>query len=200
MGNFKNHASAIHFRDLGLRIRNSDEIAFQELFNVSYKPLFNYAKRFISSPDIRKDMLQEAYYKLWQNRHRIDENKSLRAFLYTLVRNECINHIYNEQNKVLDNEVPADQLLTDNHETELELYQLESKDEELLLHTFIKKWINDLPARQREALELSRYDGLDHQEVAAIMNCSPRTVNNHIVAGLKTLRKQYELWKKKQHA
>ncbi len=35
---------------------------------------------------------------------------------------------------------------------------------------------------------LSRFEGLSHQEIAAVMEISPRTVNNHIVQALKTLR------------
>ncbi|MFB6272415.1 MAG: sigma factor-like helix-turn-helix DNA-binding protein, partial [Salinibacter sp.] len=38
------------------------------------------------------------------------------------------------------------------------------------------------------ALVLSRFDGLSHEEVADVMDISPRTVNNHIVRALKHLR------------
>ncbi len=53
-------------------------------------------------------------------------------------------------------------------------------------------WINELPLRQREALILSRYQGLSHQEVAAIMDVSPRTVNNHLVRALKYIHGQIQ--------
>jgi RNA polymerase sigma-70 factor (ECF subfamily) len=45
-----------------------------------------------------------------------------------------------------------------------------------------------LPDRQREALLLSRYEGLSHAEIAEIMGVSPRTVNNHLVSALKSIR------------
>jgi RNA polymerase sigma-70 factor (ECF subfamily) len=57
-----------------------------------------------------------------------------------------------------------------------------------VLEKNIKAWVEDLPDRQREAFVLSRFNGLSHDEIAAVMGVSPRTVNNHIVRALKTLR------------
>jgi RNA polymerase sigma-70 factor (ECF subfamily) len=50
--------------------------------------------------------------------------------------------------------------------------------------------VTELLNRQREALLLSRVEGLSHAEVAAAMGCAPRTVNNHLVAALSTLRRR----------
>ena len=54
------------------------------------------------------------------------------------------------------------------------------------------EWIEQLPERQQEAFELSRFEGLNHEEIASVMDVSPKTVNNHIVAALKQLRSLYE--------
>jgi RNA polymerase sigma-70 factor (ECF subfamily) len=50
----------------------------------------------------------------------------------------------------------------------------------------------DLPARQREALLLTRFQGMTHQEAAETMGCSPRTVNNHLVRALRALRERVD--------
>ena len=56
----------------------------------------------------------------------------------------------------------------------------------------IDGWIDSLPIRQREALVLSRMQGLSHEEIASVMNVSPRTVNNHIVRALKYIHGQVQ--------
>lgn len=56
------------------------------------------------------------------------------------------------------------------------------------LDDHLRAWIDELPDRQREALSLSRFEGLSHEEIAEVMEISPATVNNHIVRALKTLR------------
>jgi RNA polymerase sigma-70 factor (ECF subfamily) len=56
------------------------------------------------------------------------------------------------------------------------------------LRANFREWIEDLPERQREALLLSREQGMSHQEIAQVMDVSPNTVNNHIVKAMSTLR------------
>ena len=54
--------------------------------------------------------------------------------------------------------------------------------------THVRKWVSELPPRQNEALRLSRFHGLSHEEIAGVMDISPRTVNNHIVRALDYLQ------------
>ncbi|MFB3133852.1 MAG: RNA polymerase sigma factor, partial [Rhodothermales bacterium] len=61
-----------------------------------------------------------------------------------------------------------------------------------ILNQKLRAWIGALPERQREALLLSRFHGLSHREIAAIMGVSPRTVNNHIVRALEHLQERVE--------
>jgi RNA polymerase sigma-70 factor, ECF subfamily len=53
-------------------------------------------------------------------------------------------------------------------------------------------WIDELSDRRKEAFELSRFEGLNHDEIADVMNLSAKTVNNHIVDALSHLRKRYD--------
>lgn len=56
----------------------------------------------------------------------------------------------------------------------------------------LRSWVNELPDRQREALELSRYQGFTHKEIAELMGVSPRTVNAHITLAMKNLHRIIE--------
>jgi RNA polymerase sigma-70 factor (ECF subfamily) len=49
-------------------------------------------------------------------------------------------------------------------------------------------WIQELPERRREAFELSRFHGLRHDEIAAVMGVATKTVENHILLALRFLR------------
>ncbi len=192
MNNSTDLPPATQFRLWGQLIRQSDEQAYRELFEQTYNLLFKFTNRYVQSRDVCKDILQESYVKLWQNRSHVDESKSLKAYLYTIVRNECMNYIYADQNRTIDDEFPAeiaddqglDDAVTDTEKTGV-------------LQLKLDQWVSELPQRQRTAFELSRYDGLDHNEIAEVMDCAPRTVNNHIVAALKVLRSKYDRWKQK---
>ena len=60
-----------------------------------------------------------------------------------------------------------------------------------MLMKMLNEWVGELPDRQREAFELSRYEGLYHHEIADIMEVSVKTVNNHLTNALRQLRSRY---------
>ncbi|MFO8029427.1 MAG: RNA polymerase sigma-70 factor [Cyclonatronaceae bacterium] len=170
------------------RIRDSDEEAFSDLFRESYEPLMRYAYSFVKDADVAGDMLQEVYAHLWDIRNRLDERKSLKALLYRMTKNRCINYIRSRKSVRLD-EVP----LSDQPRVEMKT-ETDKQEAGSQLERQLGEWIEELPPRQREAFELSRFEGLDHHEIATVMECAPRTVNNHIVGALNTLRKRLHDW------
>jgi RNA polymerase sigma-70 factor, ECF subfamily len=171
------------------RIRASDERAFHDLFMDSYQPLMRYALNFVKDSDVASDILQEVYAHLWEIRDRLDEKKSLKALLYRMVKNRSINVIRSRRPVRLDDVAPSEQ---PSEEMATESFRIDAGE---VLEQRLSEWIEALPARQREAFELSRYEGLDHHEIAEVMECAPRTVNNHIVSALNTLREQLNHWK-----
>ncbi len=182
-------AAATEYQQWARRIRESDEEAFRDLFMDSYQPLMRYALNFVKDTDVARDILQEVYAHLWDIRDRLDEQKSLKALLYRMIKNRCINYIRSYRSVRLDDIAPSDQ---PNVEMDISYSGSEAGDQ---LERELTDWIEDLPPRQREAFELSRFEGLDHHEIADVMECAPRTVNNHIVSALNTLRKQLKKWK-----
>lgn len=171
-----------------VRLNASDHSAFEELFQQLYDPLLNYALYLIKSRPAALDIVQEAFLKLWEKRETLNPDKSLKSLLYLIVRNLAFNHHRDTASREakLSNEPER---VTTNVNTPDELFAATA------LKGNMDRWIASLPERQREALILSRFQGLSHQEVAAVMNVSPRTVNNHLVRALKYLHgqiKKYE--------
>ena len=162
------------------RLAASDADAFEELFRATHRPLVRYAATFTRDDAAAGDLVQDAYVRLWERRTTLDPARSLKALLYRTVRNLALNRVRDRQTRR--------DLLTDYEST---IYReptpdahAEGREFRARLHT----WIAALPERQREALTLSRFEGLSHDEIADVMDVSPRTVNNHLVKALKYLR------------
>ncbi len=168
------------------RIRKSDPQAFDCLFRALYPALVNFAFRYTRHKPAACDIVQDSFVTLWQKRDGIEPEKSLKAYLYRIVKNRSINWLQMHINR--------SEPLTDESENALKANghapdsQFEQKS--ALAESF-NEWIKELPERQQEAFELSRFEGLDHNEIAGVMEVSPKTVNNHIVAALNTLRERY---------
>ena len=69
-----------------------DEDAFKCIFDDLYAPLCIYARRIVS-PGVAEDIVQEVFITLWENRHDITIETSLKGWLLTGTRNRCLNYI-----------------------------------------------------------------------------------------------------------
>lgn len=166
-------------------IRESDRQAFDSLFRSLYPQLVKFAASYTKEKSSASDIVQDSFVALWKNRQTIDPGQSLKAYLYRIVRNRSLNYLRNRSSEIAQSEIIIEEKLRPQEEVDSrkELDELSQK---------FGEWIEQLPERQQEAFELSRFEGLSHTEIATVMEVSPKTVNNHIVAALRQLRSLYE--------
>ena len=180
--------SSEKFRTWGYALRNSDREAFAELFDETYDSLHRYAAFIIRDDDVASDILQDVYLKLWNVRDTIDPGRSLRAFMYQMVRNHALNHRRQVKRHV------SEELNAEHPSVSFDALNEEQLDADTLGDR-IHRWIDDMPTRRREAFMLSRYEGLTHDEIATMMDLAPKTVNNHIVLALQHIRQKLDAYR-----
>lgn len=170
------------------KIRQSDRVAFNELFRLMYPRLLGFAASYMGDKSTAYDAVQEAFITLWQKRNTIDPNRSLKSLMFMIVRNRCLNISRSRSKIIINSELAERQPSRDDDDTQ-------NAATGLPFNGTVRQWINELPGRQREAFELSRYDGLSHEEIAMVMEISTKTVNNHILSAINQLRKNYQQYK-----
>lgn len=167
------------FAALTRRIQRSDAAAFESLFREIQPGLKRFAASLVA--DGADDFVQEAFVRIWERRESLDPGRSVKALLYQTVRNLALNRIRDTQTRAT--------LLRDEG---LEAHaSVANPDEHVDYETVasrLRACIRDLPDRQREVLALTRDQHMTHEEAALAMGVAPRTVNNHLVRALKTLR------------
>jgi RNA polymerase sigma-70 factor (ECF subfamily) len=171
--------------DWARRVRSGDIVAFELLFKHVHPMLTRVAGSIADTPLEAEDVVQETFVRLWEQRERLDPTQSVRAYLIQSVRNRALNGIRDERRR---------RELLAAHAGEVEAHTLPADDgtEADSLSDRLRSLLARLPERQRMALALTRFDGLSHAEAADAMGCSVRTVNNHIVRGLQTLRERLQ--------
>lgn len=161
------------------RIRSSDRQAYAEVFHALRPALLRYVDALVRDPAGAHDIVQDVFVALWEQRHTLDPTLPLPALLYRMARYRSMNHLRARR-------------VRERHAATVEsAYAPEPADPDVAnLSTRLAAWIDALPDRQREALQLTRYSGLTHREAADVMEISPRTVNNHLVRALATLQER----------
>ncbi|MEM1043103.1 MAG: sigma-70 family RNA polymerase sigma factor [Bacteroidota bacterium] len=169
-----------HFAALCRRLRASDREAFAEVFRALREPLLRYVARFTGDAPLAHDLVQDVFVMLWEMRTTLDPEQTLRGLLYRMARNRALNHKRARRTR----QRKHDEI---RHMAEPTVSPAQRLDADRL-RVRLGRWLGDLPERQREALSLTRFEGLSHREAAEAMGVAPRTVNNHIVRALGTLQ------------
>lgn len=145
------------------------------LFHTYYRPLCLYALHYLrGDKQAAEDVVQESFVKLWQK-----EAAQPRAFLYTAVRNACIDRL-RAQGWTGDIQPEDVDGVMDDEEAQ------ERSEREARLWAAIDR----LPERCREAFLLSKRDGLRYKEIAQRMGISERTVEHQVEKAMALLRGQ----------
>ncbi len=158
------------------------ETAMQQLYDFFFVPLCAYGSQFIPNKQIVADIVQEIFIKLWNKRGSFLSIFALRAFLYTSVRNACLNELRNQKRK--GKKVEVSEIITSedkNHIIEEEVYRMISME------------IEALPPAMKQVFELSLLD-LKIKDIARILNVSEHTVKNQRASAKKKLQEKLKNW------
>lgn len=186
-----------HYRQLTLKIAASDEQAFDDLFRSLYARLVRFSCNYTMDNEPAADIVQQAFIKLWQKRKQLNPEQSVKSYMYRIVRNLSLNYI--RDNAMIVHTIDFEDVYSDGQENSFSQQNetLEDKSSQMLL---LEEWIISLPERQKDALTLSKFEGLNHEEIADIMQVSKNTVNNHIVSAMKNIKKLHDKYLQKAKA
>ena len=172
--------------DLADRIRSGDHAAFEILFHQYYSRLCVFSNGYVKSLDIARDVVQEVFIKVWDNRENFIITQSLKAYLFMAVRNQSLNFIQEKKQKNrLEERLRKQQEL--NESVKREDF---NKDE---LSQKIWKLVEELPEKRRAIFILYRKHGLSYSEIADVMKIARKTVENQMGKSLKFLRERLEM-------
>ncbi|KAA1242500.1 RNA polymerase sigma-70 factor [Aquimarina sp. RZ0] len=146
-----------------------------QLCDLLYKRFGDYEKA--------KDITQESFLKLWNNRYKVSYKK-VKGYLFVVANNTYINSLY--KNKVRNNY--AKEIESERHPVstmEAPDYKMEEKDFLIALQAAINK----LPPKQREVLIMNRFDLKSYKEVATKLNISIKTVEKRMQAAFIAITK-----------
>ena len=79
------------------QLREGNESAFESVFRQYFKVLVVYAKKYVQDFDLAQDIAQEVFAGFYERRESVSIHTSLKSFLYTSVRNKCLDELKKNQ-------------------------------------------------------------------------------------------------------
>jgi RNA polymerase sigma-70 factor (ECF subfamily) len=170
-------------QDILDRITAGDDSALAATYDQYAPVVYGLAVR-LAGVDVAADICQEVFVTLWDHPERVDLRRgSLRAFLVTVARRRCIDHLRRQGRRAANEERAyraAPVRPPDVGESALAAIAGQR------VHTALEA----LPVDQRVAIQLAYFEGMTFRQVAVATGASEGTAKSRIRLGLKRLGDQ----------
>lgn len=168
-------------KELLQKLQIGDHHAFEQIYETYYFNLTGHILRLLKSTELAKEVVQDTFMALWENREKVEIDRSIKPYLFRI----ATNLTYNVLKKAAHNQKYRAYLLP---LVEAGYEQIESalfkKENEQILQDILQK----MPNRQREVFILCKLQGKSYQEVSEKLNISFHTVNTHIKRSTQFLK------------
>jgi RNA polymerase sigma-70 factor (family 1) len=160
-----------------------NDVVMEDIFKTHYLQLCNYAYIFLKDTDESEDVVQGVFYQLWKKKDSTEITTSLKSYLFTAVRNNCLKRISHLKirNQYKENIVHLDDKGSNHTMDKVIGRELEEQ---------IKNAIENLPEQCRLIFTLSRQSGFKYNEIAEHLEISVKTVENQMGKALRVLREK----------
>ena len=158
---------------------------FKRQFLSFHPKLFRIAYALVENKADAEDILQDAYFKLWNKRDELPDIENPEAFCVTLVKNLSLDFLRSPRANRREEEIESVFTLATDSSPEKEL---ETKDKEQQ----IRQLINRLPENQRQVLRLRGIDDCSMDEIEQITGLNAVNVRVLLSRARKVIREQFE--------
>ena len=166
-------------------LKHRDEVALSTLFDMYYEKLYLFAEKYIYDSDRAHDIVQDVFLKIWENAERLELKSSIQHYLFTSVRNGCLNYLKSLQIEDRNNRKYVEAYIESQNVDMVE-------DEDLLAK--IRQVLDELPDRCREVCLLRFVEGYKYNEIAVALKMNENTVKVQLDRGMERLRQAFSTY------
>ncbi|MDD4191292.1 MAG: RNA polymerase sigma-70 factor [Mangrovibacterium sp.] len=161
---------------------------FEKTYHAHFSSFYQIAFHFLHDEEDAKEVIQEAFIKLWEKQVYLKPEPEIRNYLFILVRNHCLNLLRDKRKSLLERG-SSDYLAA-----QLNYKLLSVTGEDLMLSAElsekIRLAISGLTPQCRQVFTMSRTDDLSNHEIAEKLQISVKAVEANMTRALKQLREE----------
>lgn len=165
------------------------DIRFEDIYLSYFSKMKHFAQEYVILEEDAENIVQDVFTELWEKREMLNMPINLIAYLFTTIKNKCLNHL---RHKTIVNETAN--LLQEEYfiTLRMNLNSLEAFDQNLFseqdIEQIITKALNTLSPKCKEIFIMSKIEGKKQKQIAAELNISINTVETQIGIAYKKLR------------
>jgi RNA polymerase sigma-70 factor, ECF subfamily len=176
-----------------LRAGSDDTAAFEYLAVKFHRPMIAFMYRMVRNQALAEELAQEVFLRVYRSRKSYAAEAKFTTWLYRIATNLAVNHARDHQversGKVVSIDEPDDEtgVTLDVADSTLNAEQQILRRERM---EAIKKHVTALPEKQRAAVLMHKYDGMDYREIAAVLKLSESATKSLLFRAYEALRER----------
>jgi len=158
---------------------------FEEALSRHEREIMRFLLRMTRDQNDALDLFQETWLRAYRAYPKLDSEQGLRPWLYRIATNLCRNRVRDNlrRARVISN---GDDPTNDGHRSASASAPARGDGHEGVLH--LRRAIAGLPHKQREALVMRKFAGLEYEEIGAALECSAESARASVYQALKKLK------------
>jgi RNA polymerase sigma-70 factor (ECF subfamily) len=174
-----------------LRAAAGDEVGFNFLAEKYHRPIFHFLFRMVHNQAIAEELAQEVFLRVYRARQSYRAEARFSTWLYRIATNLAVNHArdtkYERAARNVYLDAPDEQtgMITDVADDEPSVEQRLLREERMKA---IRTHVMALPERQRMAVLMHKYQGMDYREIGEVLKLSDSATKSLLFRAYQTLR------------
>jgi len=175
---------------LMLDVKAGDDSSFDFLLQKYRSPLVNFLNRMVRDQATAEDLAQEVFLRVYRARKQYTPSAKFTTWLFRIATNLALNSVRDNRHERMG--ISLDAPAAGEDSVPLELPAREKRVDERMIERdrleIIRRAIWSLPEKQRAAVVLHKYEEMDYDEIASILECSEGALKSMLFRAYETLR------------
>ncbi len=178
--------------EIMLRVKAGDDAAFDHLVAKFRRPIIGFMYRMTHSQAIAEELAQEVFLRVYRSRQTYAAEAKFTTWLYRIASNLAVNHARDTRqeragNVSLDEPDEETGMTIDVADTAMTAEQALLRRERLAA---IRKHVEALPERQRLAVLMHKYQGMDYRQIGEVLRLSESATKSLLFRAYEALRER----------
>ncbi len=173
------------------RVAAGDDAAFDYLVEKYRRPMVHFMYRMAHNQAVAEELAQEVFLRVYRSRTSYSADAKFSTWLYRIAANLAVNHARDtkaeKSTASIDEPDEETGLTIDPTDTALNAEQTLLRRERLAA---IRRQVDALPERQRLAVIMHKYQGMDYRQIAEVLKLSESATKSLLFRAYETLREK----------
>jgi RNA polymerase sigma-70 factor, ECF subfamily len=173
-----------------LRVRRGDGECFGALLRKYRGPVVHFLYRMVQNQPVAEELAQEVFLRVYRSREAYEPAAKFTTWLFRIATHTALNWLRDKRNERLQEslDVPSGEAhalqVSDGRLSAEQVMVREAQLEE------VRRAVAALPAKQRAAVLMHKYEGMAYAQIAVALDCSESAVKSLLFRAYETLRER----------